>query len=264
MLKKLLKYDLKDMFKFLLVFYLIILFFSVSTRIIGIFNNSFFMNIVYSIFKGAMIAVSITIIINNIMRLWVRFRENMYKDESYLTHTLPISASNLYISKYLTAFITLFASIMVIVLNLGIAFYNKDLYLSLKNILLDFSNMIGTNAIIVLVGIFLALYLEFINFVLSGETGIILGHKCNNKKMALSVLFGFLYYQVTQVIVFVLSFLIPAIFNHDILKLFTGEELTNISGFKLIFIACIIGYLIINIFTCVLNVFILKKGVDVE
>lgn len=264
MLNKLLKYDLKYMIKNMSIFYILALFFSITTRIFFSLEQTVFINIIGQVSVGCMFSMVASILFNTILRSWVRFKDSLYKDESYLTHTLPISASNLYISKYLTAFITLFASIMVIVLNLGIAFYNKDLYLSLKNILLDFSNMIGTNAIIVLVGIFLALYLEFINFVLSGETGIILGHKCNNKKMALSVLFGFLYYQVTQVIVFVLSFLIPAIFNHDILKLFTGEELTNISGFKLIFIACIIGYLIINIFTCVLNVFILKKGVDVE
>ena len=39
------------------------------------------------------------IILNNLMRLWARFKNNFYGDESYLTHTLPINKKTLYLSK---------------------------------------------------------------------------------------------------------------------------------------------------------------------
>lgn len=90
MLKKLLKYDLKWVFKVVIVFYLLALFFAVLTRLFFGINNSFMMNIVAQICSGTTISMIVSIIINNIMRLWVRFKNNFYGDESYLTHTLPV------------------------------------------------------------------------------------------------------------------------------------------------------------------------------
>ncbi len=46
MLKKLLKYDLKDMFKFLVIFYSIGLFFAILTRLFLNIENSLIMNII--------------------------------------------------------------------------------------------------------------------------------------------------------------------------------------------------------------------------
>ena len=53
-------------------------------------NNSFMMNIVAQICSGTTIGMMVSIIINNIMRLWVRLKNNFYGDESYLPHTLPV------------------------------------------------------------------------------------------------------------------------------------------------------------------------------
>ena len=71
------------------------------------------MNIVGKVCSGVTISMIFNIIINNIMRLWARFGSNLYKDESYLTHTLPIDKKTLYLSKTLTsiiAILTLFIS----------------------------------------------------------------------------------------------------------------------------------------------------------
>ena len=77
-------------------------------------ENSFVVNILGEICKGAAISMMVSILINSLMRLWVRFKSNFYGDESYLTHTLPVSKSNLYLSKTLTSIIILFLSILVI------------------------------------------------------------------------------------------------------------------------------------------------------
>ena len=50
------------------------------------------------------VIVAFNIIINNVLRFWVRFRQTMYGDESYLTHTLPVEKNTLYASKMLSAF----------------------------------------------------------------------------------------------------------------------------------------------------------------
>ena len=125
MLKKLLKYDLKYIFKVLIVFYGIGIFFAVLTRIFLNIENSFIMDIIGKVCSGVTISMIFNILINNIMRLWVRFKNNFYKDESYLTHTLPVDKSTLYLSKILTSIITLFVSVFVSGILLFIAYYSK-------------------------------------------------------------------------------------------------------------------------------------------
>ena len=103
MLKKLLKYDLQNIYKVLIIFYSLSLFFALLTRIFLNIENSFIMNIIGQICNATTISMIFNILINNLLRLWVRFKNNFYGDESYLTHTLPINKKTLYLSKTLTA-----------------------------------------------------------------------------------------------------------------------------------------------------------------
>ena len=96
MLRKLLKYELKSIFKFLIIFYVLAIFFSILTRIFFSFENSLMLEILAEIAQGAAISMMCSTLINNIMRLWVRFKSHYYGDESYLTHTLPIEKSTHY------------------------------------------------------------------------------------------------------------------------------------------------------------------------
>ena len=125
MLKKLLKYDLKNVYKVLVVFYLLLFFFAVLTRLFLYVDNSFIFEIIGKICSGTTIAMFFNIIINNMMRLWVRFKTNFYSDESYLTHTLPVDKKTLYLSKTLTSIITLITSALVICLS-AIYFYKGN------------------------------------------------------------------------------------------------------------------------------------------
>ena len=87
MLRKLLKYDLKWCYKPLIVFYGLALFFSVITRVVEQFPESVIFMLIDKICCGIVIVMLINILINNFIRAWVRFIKNLYKDESYLTHT---------------------------------------------------------------------------------------------------------------------------------------------------------------------------------
>lgn len=100
MLKKLLKYDLKWCFKPLIVFYILAIFFSIITRVVESFEQTLIILIIDKICSGVVIAMIVNILINCFMRNWVRFIRNIYKDESYLTHTLPVSKSAIYLSKF--------------------------------------------------------------------------------------------------------------------------------------------------------------------
>ena len=89
MLMKLLKYDLKYMIKNMSIFYILALFFSITTRILFSLNQSVIINIISQISVGCMFAMLANILINTMMRSWVRFRDSIYKDEAYLTFKHP-------------------------------------------------------------------------------------------------------------------------------------------------------------------------------
>lgn len=263
MLKKLLKYELESIFKFLVIFYCLSLFFGLLTRIFFAIPGSFIMNIIAQICSGATIAMIFNILINNLMRLWVKFKQNLYADESYLTHTLPIEKKTLYLSKILTAIITLFTSMIVIVTTLFVAYYSKENIEMIKNILLPVANAYGSTIIKILLAVIFILFLEFANALQCGYTGIVLGHKMNSAKTGFSVLFGFIAYMVSQMFVILILFGV-ALFNKDIMNLFYTQEMINVDIIKNIIYLAMAIYTIVLIIFYFINLKLLKKGVNVD
>lgn len=263
MLKKLIRYDLESIFKFLIIFYSLSIFFAILTRIFLNIDNSLIMSIIGKICSGISISMIVNILINNLMRLWVRFKNNLYGDESYLTHTLPIDKKTLYLSKVTTSVITLFTSIIVIGLTLYIAYYSKENIQTLKNILLPIANAYGSTILKILSAFLFVFFLEFANALQSGYTGIILGHKMNGTKTGLSVLFGFISYMITQVFALLLIFIV-ALFNSDLMNLFFTNEIVNIDMIKFIIYLAIIIYTITLFIGYLFNLKLFKKGVNVD
>ena len=262
MLKKLIKYDLKYVFKILIVFYLLSLFFALLTRIFFSIENSFLFNVIAQITSGVTISMIFNILINNLMRLWSRFKNNFYSDESYLTHTLPIDKKTLYLSKILTV-ISLFLSFLVITLTLFIAYYSNSLIESIKSILLPLANVYNSSVIIILLTFIFILFLEFSNILQCGFTGLILGHKKNNNKLAYSVLYSFITFIVSQMFVLLTTFIL-ALFNKDILNLIYTKEVISIESTKIIIYFSIVLYTIILIILNFINIKLFKQGVNVE
>ena len=172
MLKKLLKYDLKYIYKVLIVFYVLSIFFAILTRCTLYNKDIAIIKIIGQVCSGITVSMIINIIINNLMRLWARFYNNFYKDESYLTHTLPVSKKTLFLSKFFTEIITLLISMIVIILTILIAYYTRDNY----NLLI---NMVSSKTLIHVVLLF---FLEMVLLVISGYFGIIIGQNKNDKK----------------------------------------------------------------------------------
>ena len=160
MLRKLLKYDIENIYKLLVIFYIISLFLACLTRFFLSIDNSFIMSVVGKVCSGATIAMIFNIIINNVIKLWVRFKNNFYNDEAYLTHTLPVLKQTLYLSKFLTSIITLFTSALVICFSLFIAYYSKENILFVKDLLLPLATVYDSKIVLIIVmGVFV-LFLE--------------------------------------------------------------------------------------------------------
>ena len=263
MLKKLLKYDLKKVYKNLIVFYLLSLFFGVLTKIFLSIDNSMVMLIIGKICSGITISMFFNIIINNLMRLWVTFAINLYSDESYLTHTLPVTTENLYLSKVLTTIITILTSTLTIVLTIFIAYYTPNNFNILKEYLSTVAIIYNTSIITLILIIIIILFLELITIVSAGYNGIIIAHTKNNNKNALSVVFGIVSYLISQVLLIIIVYLI-ALFNKDIMSLFTTSNIPNISTIKTLMYIVIIVYLIYFFIYYIINIKILKKGVNID
>ena len=78
MLNKLLKYDLKYMIKNMSVFYILSIFFALTTRILFNMEQSVIISIIGQISVGCMFAMIANTLINTTIRSWVRFRDSLY------------------------------------------------------------------------------------------------------------------------------------------------------------------------------------------
>lgn len=263
MLNKLIKYNLKYKYKALIVFYILSIFFSILTRIFFSIENSVIMNIIAQICSGITISMIFNILINNIMRSWVRFKQNLYGDESYLTHTLPLDKKTIYTSKILSSIIAVFTSFLVIALSLFIAYYSKENMEIVKSIILPIAELYESSILKILIALILILFLEFINVLQCGYTGIILGHKMPNAKTGFSILYGFGVYLVLQVFGFISMFIV-ALFNKDFMNLFFTSEIINLDMIKLTIYLAIIIYSVTFIIGYVVNIKLFKKGVNVD
>lgn len=263
MLKKLLKYDLQNIYKGLVVFYCLSLFFSLLTRIFLSIENSFIIDILGRICGGVTISMIFNILINSVIRLWVKFKQNFYGDESYLTHTLPVSKKTLYLSKTLSSVITLLCSVIVIVISLFIAYYSKENIEIIKKLLLPLATVYNSTIMSIILSFIFICFLEIMNILQSGYVGIVLGHRKNNNKIAYSVLIGFGSYILTQIFAILVVF-IAALFNKDLMNLFYTMETLNVDIIKICIYLALIIYTL-NIFVLYfINLKLFNRGVNVD
>lgn len=263
MLGKLLKYDLKWIYKVVVVFYLLALLFSVLGRGLSEIKNSVLFSVVSQICFGVAISMMVSSLINCVMRLWARFVKNCYKDESYLTHTIPVEKKTIYASKIISAFISMFTTVIVILLCLAICYYSEANIEMLKSILELAASTYQTTVVNILLLVSLIITLQMIVIVLIGYVGIILGHKSNTNKMVKSIVIGFGCYMATQVASLVIICIL-GIFNTNVMNLINTTEMISIEAIKLLLYGAIGIYAVYLIFYYILGRKAFEKGVNVE
>jgi len=202
-------------------------------------------------------------LINCILRLWARFVKNIYKDESYLTHTLPIEKKTIYASKLISTLITIFTTTLVIIACLFICYYSEANLELLKTLLELAATTYNTTVINLLLLISFVIFLEILFIVLIGYVGIILGHKANQNKMLKSIIKGIVIYFALQAVTLVII-AIFGFFNSDIMNLINTTDIIDINAIKTVMylgIAIYIGYIIFLYF---LGKKQIERGVNIE
>ena len=263
MLGKLLKYDLKWVYKLVGIFYVLAFIFSGIGRVFGKIENSLVFEIVSKIAFGFAISMIVSSLINCLMRLWTRFVRNVYKDESYLTHTLPVKKQEILASKVMSGIICVFTTMVVAIVCLFICYYSEANMNILKNILELAATTYNTTVLNLLLLIAVVIFLEIVYVLLIGYVGIILGHKSNKNKMVRSIGIAFVLYFIFQALTLGLI-AIYGLFNSDVMNLINTTDIINIQAIKSVMYVGIGIYVIYSIILYWLAQRHLNKGVNVE
>lgn len=264
MLNKLLKYDLKYMIKNMTIFYILSIFFAISTRILFNMNQSVIIKIIGQISVGCMFSMLVSTLINTMMRSWVRFRDSLYKDEAYLTHTLPVTKNELYNSKFIQTLIFFFISFIVILISLFIVYYSKENWRVLTDYIKTITTGLDMNTSFFVIMFITLIFIEVFNAIQCGFYGMILGHKKNNGKLGYSILFGFIIYLLSQTLVLALVF-VYGLFDSSVMGLFkTATVSIDVQAFKVLAIVASLLYLVIIFIMSILCKKELNKGVNIE
>lgn len=263
MLGKVIKYDLKWIYKPLVVFYCLALLFSVLTRALSNIEHSIVFNVLTQICSGTVIAMMINIIINNLMRCWARFVKNIYKDESYLTHTLPVKNQDIFLAKVISGIITIITSFIIIILCVLVSYGTKANLEAFKVFFEPIEKLMNMNSWIVVSIILAILVIEFIFVLISGYLGIVLGHKSNNMRIVKSVIFGFMAFMVMSISSVLLLYIV-GLFNENIMNLFNTVELPNKETIKVMMFGEMALYVFYIVIYYVIGNKIIKCGVNVE
>ena len=255
MLKKLIKYDLIWINKFMLIYFSITLIVCLLTRILSLLDNNVVMHTIYLIMRGVSISAFVSCIINSVIRIWVRFRNNTYKDESYLTNTLPVEKSTLFNSKILSGVISLIICLLVIILGIIIAFLNQDL--------IDYLKVMFSNNLFIFISILTTAFLEVIYMLGCGILGTLIGHRSNNNRVLKSVIVGIILYFSIQIIILVLIY-VMGLFDNSINVLLNNSVIKDLANVKNLIIVVDIIYILFISIMYIVGKKIFLKGINVE
>ncbi len=192
MLGKVLKYDIKAIGRYLIPLYAVLLGLGIMIRILDFFEKVSVINIILGFMIAAFILlITFSFVLNGIFVIKL-YLENLFKDEAYLTHTLPVKKNTLLISKVLTAMITLFLTFVVMMISLIIAFYYQGLMKDVIHILSQsFGGMEIYKVILYMAGYGLISYLTTILMVFAA---IAIGYSKSSNKLGYSVIWAIIFY----------------------------------------------------------------------
>lgn len=226
MLTKLLKYDLKNLFKKLLPIYIVSLAICSVTDIVLIITDKIH---TLDFISGIMIFISVLLIILTPIAAFVYsivdFNDKLVKDEGYLTHTLPVKKSSIVLSKLISSIITFATSIISSIISLiALTISHYDSYGTILNEISDGINYI-TNSMGALFTTLMILTIisGYIGSLLNIFASISLGQMHNGNKTLFAVIWYIATYYVMQIITTLIT-LIPLLFNKD---LWTQLEMDN-------------------------------------
>lgn len=254
MLGKLIKYDLQYIYKQLIIFYGIVLFSAIVARLTSFESNIFLITFIHEFAQGCTFGFAFGTFINATMRTWARLRQSFYGNEAYLTHTLPISRHTLWAAKFLSSIIVVLISVATCVIAFLIMFFSKDF---IQEWDLENPGMIKFYLLFII-----AMLCQIIYIMQAGFTGIMLGHRHNNNRIILSVVYGIVVYYIGGMVI-IAAALIWSQIDPEMHKVIFGGSM-QLDTFNKMLIGFTTVYIILIAATYFINCKLLSRGVNVD
>lgn len=267
MLKKLYYYDLKWSLKTITIFLGLGLAFAIFGRLFQLLPDSIMFEILGAICNGTSLSLTISAIFNCVIRAWVRLNLTMYKDEAYLTHTIPVSISTHFLSKVLATITVIVISMTILVLAIFIMYYSKENFEALKGLLNVVSGTMDISIAGLLILIILVILFEVIFIVLSGFYGIVFGNSYNKKRVLKTLIYAFGVYFICSAFSLVIM-LFSSMFNEDLYNIvFLNSQEVIVIGIDILKVILMVA-LILCVGYCGLIYYLtdrkLRQGINID
>lgn len=183
MLSKLLKKDLKKNMSWMWILFVSTIGLAGLTRGCRELGNSVaFFKIVTIVIEGIFYGLAVNSIIQPFLRNFLNFYKSFYSDESYLTHTLPVTKNQLIDSKYLTSLIEMLAGFATIILSILIMYARPGFTNFLK--LFISTAITGNFSLLLVIFLFIVLVIiEFLMFLSIIDFSIVVAYKSKDKRI---------------------------------------------------------------------------------
>lgn len=261
MLKNLMKYDLKKMLKILVYIYAIALGLAGITRFINIWDNIQLIKIIGAIFASLSYSAVASVLINTFVYILRVFTTDFYKDESYLTHTLPISKNKLILSKFLSSLIVTLASFVVSIACLFIVLYSPELMEGLKALISISVAEFNMNTGVFILLLALVLLSQICCIITMTFCAVIKANQYNQKRIPKGLLWFFVFYfgsGYVSIMILALVFLLTGNISSLFASVLPASLFITIliTGLVLYFVYTLVFYLIAQK--------LFNKGVNVD
>lgn len=243
MLGQVLKYDLKAVCRYLIPLYAVLLGLGVMVRLLGFFDNISIIAIICGLMVVALVLVSVfSFVLTGIFSV-KHYLENLFKDEGYLTHTLPVKKGTLLVSKVLVSLITLILTALVLFISLLIAFYQEGLFSEVIKVL--GLSIYGMKVYEFLLFMIFYSIIGYLTTILMVYAAISVGYSKSSNKLVSSVVCALIFYFAMEIIYFgVLSVIVlidPAFISDLDNEVFMMKDLISFFTIFMVFTACIGG-----------------------
>ena len=196
MLGKVLKYDLKALCRYLIPLYAVLFGLGIMIRLLGFFDNVSIIAIICGLMIVALVVLScLSFVVNGIFSVKY-YLENLFKDEGYLTHTLPVKKGTLLFSKVLASLVTFSMTALVLIISLIVAFYQKGLFVDVVKVL----NLSIYGMTVYEFLLFMIVYgiIGYVATILMVYAAIAIGYSRSSNKLVSSVVWGLIFYFVME------------------------------------------------------------------
>lgn len=261
MLTKLLKNDLKKNMRWLWILF-------VSTILVAGITRGFkelgttiaFFKILGIIFDSLFYALAVNVVLQPFLRNFLNFTKSFYSDNSYLTHTLPVTKNQLINSKYITAITEIVLGFACLFISILIMYASPSLDDMLMMLLS--TTVSGYVSLWLAVGlIFTLIIIEFLMYISIIFYSIVVSYRARERRVLKTFLTTVL---MAFVAITILSIVMVVVLLTNGVDLSTTTLILPNTAFLGVLISGIVVYTLVSIFFYFMTKHEFNKGVDVD